>query len=166
MNTLSEALARKTVDELKALAALLPQVARAGRKDELISAIQSHLGGEALRSLWQRLDDLQQLAVAESLYAPGGLFDPKLFRAKYGALPRFSVAAGDSKSSYGARHQPPTPLCLFLHRDALEQSLPHDLGERLRCFVPEPAAASLLIRHLRMQHSKLGLCFGKQSDYF
>ncbi|MCI4430016.1 MAG: hypothetical protein JHC40_12710 [Burkholderiales bacterium] len=143
MNTLSEALARKTVDELKALAALLPQVARAGRKDELIAAILSHLDGEALRSLWQRLDEMQQLAVAESLYTPGGLFDSQLFRAKYGALPRFSVAAGDDKRSFGRRYEPPTPLCLFLYRDALQQSLPLDLGERLRRFVPEPAAASL-----------------------
>ena len=144
MKTLSEALARKTVDELKALAALLPDVARAGRKDELIAAILSHLGGAELRSLWDRLDEMQRLAVAESLYTPGGLFDSQRFRAKHGALPSFSVAGDDKKRSIGSRYEAPTPLGLFLHKDFLQQySLPLDLGERLRSFVPEPAAASL-----------------------
>jgi len=143
MKTLSEALARKTVDELKALAALLPEVARAGRKDELMAAVLSHLGGAALRSLWDRLDEMQRLAVAESLYTPGGLFDSHRFRAKYGALPRFSVAGGDNKRSFSSRYEPPTPLCLFLHKDVLQHSLPLDLGERLRSFVPEPAVANL-----------------------
>jgi hypothetical protein len=143
MKTLIEALARNTVDELKALAALLPEVARAGRKDELMAAILSHLDGAALRSLWDRLDEMQRLAVAESLYTPGGLFDSQRFRAKYGALPRFRVAVGDSKRSYGSRHEPPTTLCLFLHKDAHQHCLPIALGERLRSFVPEPAAAKL-----------------------
>ncbi len=143
MNTLSEALARNTVDELKALAALLPGVARAGRKDELVAAILSHLDGAPLRSLWDRLDEMQRLAVAESLYTPGGLFDSRRFGAKYGALPRFSVAVADGGRFLGRRYEPPTMLRLFLHRDAHQYCLPLDLGERLRSFVPEPAAAKL-----------------------
>jgi hypothetical protein len=143
MKTLSEALARHTVDELKALAALLPEIPRVGRKDELIAAILSHLGGAALHSLWDRMDETQRLAVAESLYTPSGLFDGQRFRAKYGALPRFSVAGGDNKRSYGSRYEPPTLLCLFLYKDVLQHSLPLDLSERLRSFVAEPAVAKL-----------------------
>ncbi len=145
MKTLSQALARKTVDELKALATLLPQVARAGRKDELVAAILSHLGGEELRTLWDRLGEMQRLAVAQSLYTPDGLFDSQRFRARYGALPSFTVAADDKKRSFGSRNEPPTLLGLFLHKDDLQRSLPLELCERLRRFVPEPPAASLLV---------------------
>ena len=143
MNTLSEALARKTVDQLKALAALLPEVVRVGRKDELMAALLSHLGGPGLRLLWDRLDALQRLAVAESLYAPDGLFDSRRFQAKYEALPRFSVASNDKKRSFDSRREPPTLLCLFLYTDVDRYGLPLDLSERLRNFVPEPDAASL-----------------------
>ncbi len=145
MNTLKEALAGKTVDELKALVALLPGAARSGRKDELIAAILSHLEGAPLRALWDRLDPMQRLAVAESMDAPGALFDGLRFHAKYGAWPSFSVPSEDSKRAYGDRYGPPTPLALFLHKDRLGHGLPLDLAERLRSFVPAPAAASLRV---------------------
>lgn len=38
-------MAHNTVDELKALAALLPEVVRASRKDDLLATILRHLDG-------------------------------------------------------------------------------------------------------------------------
>ncbi len=154
VNALEEALTRKTVDELKALVPLLPQPARLNRKDELIAAIQSQLDGPALHALWDGLDDLQRLAVAHSLYAPGGVFDSRRFRATYGSLPSFSVASGDKKSAYSSRHEPPTRLALFLHQNPRDHELclPHDLHERLRAFVPEPEPASLPVLESLPQH--------------
>lgn len=140
MNTLREALARNTVDELKALTALLPGLAPVGRKDELIDALLGQLDGMALRSVWDKLDPLQRLAVAESLYTPGGQLDSRQFRAKYGALPSFRVTGDDKRRPSASR---PTALCLFLHWDMRVYNLPPELGQRLRSFVPQPAAASL-----------------------
>lgn len=145
MNTLEEALARKTVSELKALVPLLPQPVRFNTKDELIAAIWRQCDGQALHALWDGLDDLQRLAVAQSLYAPSGVFDSRRFRAAYGSLPSISVASGDKKRAYSHEYEPPTRLALFLHKSPRdhELSLPLDLHERLRAFVSEPAPASL-----------------------
>jgi hypothetical protein len=145
--TLEEALWRKTVDQLKALVALLPQPARGSRKEELIAAIQSSFVEPALHALWGGLDNLQRLAVAESLYEPGGIFDSRRFRAKYGGLPNFSIPRSDKKRSYGGLYDPPTRLALFLHQNPREHELilPLDLHGRLRAFVPEPADALLQV---------------------
>lgn len=144
MKTLNEALARRTVDELKALAALLPEVVGVARKGELMAAIASHLDdGGALRALWYRLNTSQQLAVAETLYAPGTVFNLPRFRAKYGATPDFVVSASDKSRPFDRWNPRPTPLALLLHHDGSQYCLPLDLGERLRSFVPEPAAARL-----------------------
>ena len=149
MNTLREALARNTVDELKALIALLPPLAPVGRKDELIAALLGQLDGMALRSVWDKLDELQRLAVAESLYTPGGQLDSRQFRAKYGALPSFRVTGDDKRRPPASR---PTALCLFLHWDMRVYNLPPDLGQRLRSFVPQPAAASLPVLPVLPEH--------------
>lgn len=140
MNTLNEALTSKTVDELKALTTLLPHLAPLGRKGELVAALQGALEGSALRAIWDRLDKLQGLAVAECLAAPGGLFDSRRFGAKYGVLPAFSVTGTDKRRPSASV---PTALSLFLHRDRLGYKLPADLGLHLRGFVPPPAAAGL-----------------------
>ena len=91
MSTLKEALARLTVDDLKALLRCLSDMAPTGRKDDLVKKLHQSLDGAGLRALWNRLDDMQRLAVAETLYAVDGVFHPDQFRAKYGQLPDFSV---------------------------------------------------------------------------
>jgi hypothetical protein len=140
MNTLNEVLPRLTVDQLKSLMRWLPDASPTGRKDQLVGAILRSLAGDGLRALWDRLDDIQRMAVAETAYALDGLFDGNRFRAKYGRLPDFTIKeSGRSYSYYG----PPTALGLFLYHQDGCYSLPDDLRERLKAFVPEPEPVRL-----------------------
>jgi hypothetical protein len=140
MNTLNEVLPRLTVDQLKSLMRWLPDASPTGRKDLLVGEILRSLAGDGLRALWDRLDDIQRTAVAETAYALDGLFDGNRFRAKYGRLPDFTIKeSGRSYSYYG----PPTALGLFLYHQDGCYSLPDDLRERLKAFVPEPEPVRL-----------------------
>jgi hypothetical protein len=140
MNTLNEVLLRLTVDQLKSLMRWLPDASPTGRKGLLVEAILRSLAGDGLRALWDRLDDIQRMAVAEAAYALDGLFDGNRFRAKYGRLPDFTVTENGRRYSYSG---PPTALGLFLYRQDGCYSLPDDLRERLRTFVPEPEPVRL-----------------------
>jgi hypothetical protein len=140
MNTLNEVLPRLTVDQLKSLMRWLPDVSPIGRKDLLVGAILRSLAGDGLRALWDRLDDIQRMAVAETAYALNGLFDGNRFRAKYGRLPDFTVKENSRRYSY---YGPPTALGLFLYHQDGCYSLPDDMREQLKAFVPEPEPVRL-----------------------
>src|SRR6202165_420406 len=140
MNTLNEVLARLTIDQLKSLMRWLPDASPTGKKDQMVGAILRSLAGDGLRALWDRLDDIQRTAVAETAHALDGLFDENRFRAKYGRLPDFTIKeSGRGYSYYG----PPTALGLFLYHQDGCYSLPDDLRERLKAFVPEPEPVRL-----------------------
>jgi hypothetical protein len=135
-----------TVDDLKALLRLLPGDLKATRKADLVTAIEQQLHGEKLEELWAKLDKTQQLAVAETIYSASGVFDAIRFQAKYGVSPVF----GTKKEgwSYG---ETPSLLRLFIYWGARYGSgaggaVPGDLKQRLREFVPKPAAASLAVQ--------------------
>ena len=140
MNTLNEVLPRLTVDQLKSLMRWLPDASPTGRKDLLVGAILRSLAGDGLRALWDRLDDIQRMAVAETAYALDGLFDGNRFRAKYARLPEFTINENGRRYSY---YGPPTALGLFLYHQDGCYSLPDDLRERLKAFVPEPEPVRL-----------------------
>lgn len=140
MNTLNEVLPRLTVDQLKSLMRWLPDASPTGRKDLLVGAILRSLAGDGLRALWDRLDDIQRMAVAETAYARDGFFDGNRFRAKYGRLPDFTVTENGRRHSY---YEPPSALGLFLYHQDGCYSLPVDMRERLRTFVPEPEPVRL-----------------------
>ena len=139
--TLSRALDLLTVDDLKALVALLPDVPKPKptRKIEFIETLECHLAGESLRKLWHSLDTLQQSAVGEALHGPESRFVEARFRAKYGALPAFDIITERRRYSRTG----PSLLRLFLYRGERYGSgarvIPDDLQERLRAFVPRPA---------------------------
>ena len=140
MNTLNEVLPRLTVDQLKSLMRWLPDASPIGRKDLLVGAILRSLAGDGLRALWDRLDDIQRMAVAETAYALNGLFDGNRFRAKYGRLPDFTVKENGRRYSY---YGPPTALGLFLYHQDGCYSMPDDMREQLKAFVPEPEPVRL-----------------------
>lgn len=140
MNTLNEVLARLTIEQLKSLMRWLPDAVPSGKKDQLVGAILRNLAGDGLRALWDRLDDIQRTAVAEAAYALEGFFDGNRFRAKYGRLPDFTVKDNERRHSY---YGPPTALGLFLYYQDGCYSLPVDMRERLRTFVPEPEPVRL-----------------------
>ena len=131
--TLYEFLNSYTVDTLKRLAALFEERAPT-RKAELVEFIHARVLGEAaLRQLWATLDQLQQAAVAETLYHPQLLYDAGRFRAKYGGDPDWGSRNRWSQLDKPAR------LGLFLHQGRL----PGDVAARLRAFVSPPAPAAI-----------------------
>ncbi|MGR9108305.1 MAG: hypothetical protein ACU843_15400 [Gammaproteobacteria bacterium] len=142
---LSLALDILTGDDLKQLLKLLPADRKPTRKAELIAAVEEHLTGIHLEALWERLDETQRLAVAETIYNTSGNFQARRFGAKYGRLPIFGTK--DNPRSY---LELPSLLRLFLYRDNrygdINLTVPEDLAERLRDFVPKPPPPTLPFR--------------------
>jgi hypothetical protein len=135
MLTLRQALANFTVDQLKQFSSLLPDATLVGRKDELVAAVMQQYQSLGLSSLWRRLDELEQAAVAESLYSISGYFDAHKFHAKYGRSAAFSVKA--------ERRDRPSLLSLFLFHEEGGRCVPLDLRDPLKAFVGAPKPASL-----------------------
>lgn len=122
------------VGELKQLVGLTDHRAPT-RKAELVDLILKHLGGDRLRLVWDQLDETQQAAVAEVVHSPDTAFDAGCFRAKYGRDPLWG-----SLDEY-RRDAHPTALRFFFYSYGI--IMPDDLKERLRAFVPPPAAATV-----------------------
>jgi hypothetical protein len=132
-NTLSEALERNTVDELKKFIKLLPTLERPTRKAEIIALVARHMEGDSLCALWEQLDELQKAAVAEATHSTDGRFYHDRFRAKYGKDPVWGT---------GGRYafeRTPSLLGLFIYGSFM----PDDLRSRLRAFVPPPMKTAL-----------------------
>lgn len=157
--TLAEALQLATVEHLKPLAALLPGTEKPTRKQALVDCITQHLSGTRLRELWKRLDDLQQQAVRETIYAADGCFNGQRFRAKYGSMPHFGTK--DSQWSY---RETPSLLRLFLYSverySAATMVVPSDLRTQLLTFVPPPVTATLATLEELPAHCEL-----RQQEY-
>ena len=139
--TLEELLNVRVVDELKNLARLLTGAKLPTRKAEIIAVIVREMT-EYTRDYWDLLDDLQQKAVAEALYAPW--FDEDGFFAKYGENPDW----GKDPAWYN-RNREPSLLNLFILSDksygyaGRQKMVPEDLKVILKKFVPQPAPAKL-----------------------
>lgn len=130
-------LGQENVENLKWYARLLGADRKIIRKPELISLIAAHLNGGHLREIWSRLDDIQQAAVAETIYSKNLRFDQARFKAKYGQLPSF----GTEHYYYRAHAKDgPTLARLLLHH-----GIPGELAESLKEFVPQPAPAQINI---------------------
>ena len=82
IDSVGAALELSNVEGLIQLRDLLPTTLKPTRKAELIALIEQHFVDECLRALWDRLDDVQQLAVAETIYCLDGVFNAD--RSKYG----------------------------------------------------------------------------------
>jgi hypothetical protein len=125
--TLFDALQTETVDILKKLAALVGvQQNMPVRKANLVEYIKQRMAGESLQALWQRLDALQQAAVAETAHGSNPRFDAERFVARYGQLPKWG-----EKEFYKSN---PSLLELFFYN----KIMPEDLRQRFKSFVPKP----------------------------
>ena len=137
--TISEALSLLTSDALRPLMHMLPlDQPPPTRKVDMVAAIERHLSGNSLRALWDRLDETQRFAVSETLSAPDSTFHPHPFKAKYGKLPFGFDHDGARKRA--------SLLRLFLyasHRYETPTTIPPDLAQRLRAFVPPPPETEL-----------------------
>lgn len=138
-NNLSDFLDMSNAEVLRQMLHQLPiPKPRPTRKAEMAAAIESRLAGDSLRDLWGRLQEIEQLAVREALYDPGGQLDQVQFLARYGSLP----ADADGRS-----YRKPSLLGFFLYPENRHtcplSTMPKDLGERLREFVPPPPEVEL-----------------------
>ena len=130
---LSEHLEAYKNDTLKGLARHLGTYPPT-RKADLIAWIEQRiLDPTGVRQLWDKLDRLQQQAVAETLYAADGRFDRAAFRAKYSADPNWG-----EKGQWGGITKP-SALNLFIHNDMV----PADLAVLIKAFVAQPSAARI-----------------------
>jgi hypothetical protein len=135
--TVRAALEAHRVDELKQLLALTADGRPPTRKPELVAALCEQLERQdLLRALWVRLDETQQAAVAEVVHGPSPTFDPDRFLAKYESDPAWGALGSWNARSQGG----PTLLQAFF---AGRRTMPQDLRERLRAFVPAPAQAGM-----------------------
>ena len=121
-----------SVDDLKKLAKHTNQKIPT-RKAEIAAMIKRHLDGDRLKTVWQRLDKLQQAAVAEVVHSGSSNFLADRFVAKYGRSPNWGTTDKDGDI------QGPSLLAFFFYNGVM----PDDLKERLEAFVPEPAAARI-----------------------
>lgn len=135
--SVNQRLELENVENLKWYARLLGADKKIIRKPQLINLIAEHLNGGRLREIWFRLDDIQQAAVAETIYSKNLRFDEARFKAKYGQLPSF----GTEHYYYPAHAKDgPTLARLLLH-----QGMPGELAKRLRELVPQPVPAQINI---------------------
>jgi len=135
MPTLLQTIDKLTKDKLKQFEHLFPGINFSGRKDEMVAAIMLEYQGTGLLNLWRHMDNLQQTAVAETLYNKNGFLDFQKFRAKYGKSPAFSFK--------GNRGDQATALALFLFQDEGAYCIPLDLHEPLKAFVSAPKSGRL-----------------------
>ena len=133
--TLEDALSGLMVPVLRPMIKLLnlPKP-RPRLKTDMVKAIRERLTGKSLRELWQRLDKTQKLAVAETIHGFDTHFNADRFRAKYGVLPKgFDPDNAEKVSLLRFFFYPPEGYRYFL-----PTTIPGDLKEQLREFVPEP----------------------------
>jgi len=129
--SVNERLELENVENLKWYARLLGADKKVIRKPQLIKLIAEHLNGGRVQEIWSRLDNIQQAAVAETIYSTDLRFDETRFKAKYGQLPSFGI----EQYYYRAQAKDgPTLARLLLHH-----GVPGELAERLKEFVPHPA---------------------------
>jgi hypothetical protein len=128
--SLSTALYSLTNDRLNAYAALLTSEKKPTLKAELVKLIERQLTA-SLNELWNQLDEIDKLAVSETLYSSDGEFDTVRFKAKHGKLP---AAVG----WYGGYREKPPLLRLFLYSAPYGLTIPEGISCALKQFVPKP----------------------------
>ncbi len=134
--TIVEALENQSVEQLKKLITYLPTTQKVSRKAELVNLVSNYLNNEtSLYQLWQKLDQLQQAAVAEVVYSSQTQFDAIKFKAKYRQLPNF-----DNSDRYNYNSQP-SLLRLFFYSYNI---IPDEMKLLLKKFVPRPVDVKLI----------------------
>jgi hypothetical protein len=124
--SLAEALdAYYRTDDLKKLAALVCSEVP-GKKPDRIKAIVTALFKEP-KAIFARLSPLAQQAVSETVHTWGGMFESRMFMARYSASPWADAKKGSGQGTGDL-------LSLFI----VYGQIPGDLLETLRDFAPVP----------------------------
>ena len=136
-----ELLESLTVDTLKKRIALLDTEERPTRKVEFIKLILDHMLSSRIEEYWQRLDLLEQQAIAEALHNWGGLFSPQRFYNKYAAIPKMFVREPYSYHATSKSQPEMSILLLFFYNGVI----PDEFFDKLMPFVPEPEEDSIKV---------------------
>jgi hypothetical protein len=139
--TVADALTRRTVPELRALAALIgsPELQR---KPELVGALERFLRKPTnLRSELEHMDELERAAVAEAVREPDGRLQPARFRAKYGRVPGRGSASRLGCSS-SAREKRSQPTCATASSPSRPSRRPRRCRAARTCPYLDPTPAS------------------------
>jgi len=126
--TLLEALEHQTVDQLKALARLLPAGSIPTRKAELVDYVNQRMQKESLKPLWEQCDSIQKAVIAEVVHGADDRYQKNRFVSKYGKEPTLGIS---NIYSYQSK---PSILDLFFYSG----TMPQDLKTKLKAFVPPP----------------------------
>ena len=126
--SLLEALNNQTVDQLKAVAGLLPAGKIPIRKAELVNYVHQYLQGEGLRQTWNQCDRIQKAVVSEVVHAADDRYQEARFVSKYGQKPTWGTG-----NSYSYQYKPSILGLLFY-----TYTMPQDVKAQLKAFVPPP----------------------------
>jgi len=147
MPTLHDLLWDSTVEILNFRLKLFKVKPASQKKADCIEAIKQCYAGHGLSAVLASLNEMEKLAVAESCHAFGCRFDELRFKAKHGGVLRFHTGPKDDFQEYRYLNNPEfaTGVNLLLFRELREccHSVPSDLAERLREFVPMPQDAEI-----------------------
>ncbi|MDQ6991975.1 MAG: hypothetical protein Q9M31_00740 [Mariprofundus sp.] len=121
---LYDTLTDMTVDKLKKRLKWLNEKDKPTRKDAIIDTIMAHLLGDRMISYWQKLDLLEQQAIAETVHNWHGTFYSDPFYAKYNAFP----------DSFGSNYKGKKYWELFLY----QRMVPDELCSALLKIAPKP----------------------------
>ena len=130
--SLKSALEKIPVGALKKMLGLVTGKNCSGRKAEIIEKIYELMGkNDNLRRIYSNLDSWQSIAVSETVHAINSHFDADRFMAKYGNIP--------SWGNIDTCHPDPG----FINFIFFSQTIPDDLKEQLKRFVPKPKVSVL-----------------------
>lgn len=129
---LEECLNDLTVPQLKTRLNLLTATSKPSRKAEMITLLRSELLSDKLETYWNRLNKLEQTAVAEAVYHWDGNFYRQNFWAKYAESPAYFSSRSGSVERQSV-------LALFFYNG----SLATELVTALQRYVQVPAPYQL-----------------------
>jgi hypothetical protein len=126
-----QALEDSNSNTVKNLAKQLNLTPKSRKKtDAVIEMLPFFEDSGKLNEIWNKLDNMQQKAVAEAVYHKEYEFDEGRFKAKYGQKPNFGKKVDYSFTS--------SFLCLFIFADEVGSFVPADLALNLKSFVAKP----------------------------
>jgi len=134
LSTLEEALERYTSDVLKELAKLFEEKPPTKKADRIMTIVKA-LSGGGLQHVWNKLEPLAKSALAEVVHSADGRLNEAQFESKYGGMPKRYTP----DYHFGRKGHPYTLLDVLL----VDNTIPRDIKEQLKQFVPRPAEARI-----------------------
>ncbi|MDH3326981.1 MAG: helicase-associated domain-containing protein [Gammaproteobacteria bacterium] len=136
-----EIITTKTVDVLKKCIPLLDTEERPTRKEDYIKLILKHMLSPRIETYWQRLEPLEQKAIAEAIYNWDGRFYALRFERKYLAIPKIFIQQPYSYQRTSNAKQETSTLRLFFYGGVI----PDEFIAKLKEFVLRPTEDAIKV---------------------